>query len=102
MVQRVGRESASLQAVLSLCSSRKDLMCRILPRTGESNYFISYKRLGAFAKLATTYTVSKVCAGLPTRQDVPKAVSIVSRRPWSGGDAIRSPGCGKRRKAAGG
>jgi hypothetical protein len=30
-------------------------MCRILPRTGESNYFISYKRLGALAKLATTY-----------------------------------------------
>jgi hypothetical protein len=27
----------------------------MLSRTGESNVFISYKRLGAFVKLATTY-----------------------------------------------
>src|SRR5207253_11264705 len=33
-------------------------------------------------------TVRRVCAGLPTRRDCPKAVSIVSRRLWSGGDEI--------------
>jgi hypothetical protein len=41
-------------------------MCRILPRTGESNYFISYKRLGAFAKLATTYVEVATWHGLVT------------------------------------
>jgi putative transposase len=32
-------------------------MCRILPRTEKSNCVIFYKRLGVFAKLATTYAV---------------------------------------------
>jgi hypothetical protein len=32
-------------------------MCRILPRTEKANCVISYKRLGSFAKLATTYNV---------------------------------------------
>src|SRR2546425_1229294 len=48
-------------------------MCRILPRTGESNYFISYKRLGAFAKLATTYPFAIRC--LP--EDAPRYAVVM-------------------------
>src|SRR5215813_5397111 len=40
---------------MSLCSSRKNLMCRILPWTWKVNCIISYKRLEALTKLATTY-----------------------------------------------
>src|SRR5881397_2754752 len=54
-VQRVGQESASLQALELLCSSDKGLIARRVMSTGEANYFRDYKRLGAFAKLATSY-----------------------------------------------
>jgi hypothetical protein len=36
------------------CSSCKGLICRRALRTGKSHGFISYKRLVAFAKLATS------------------------------------------------
>ena len=42
------------QALLSLYSSGKDLMCSMAIRTGKSNCFISYKRLVVLAKLATS------------------------------------------------
>src|SRR2546428_9388130 len=54
-VQRVGPESASLQAFGLLCSSGKGLMGRRVMYTGEADYFRDYKRLGAIAKLATSY-----------------------------------------------
>src|SRR6266481_1194352 len=54
-VQRVGQESASLQALELLCSSDKGLIGSRVMSTGEANYFRDYKRLGAFAKLATSY-----------------------------------------------
>src|SRR5438034_11414925 len=54
-VQRVGQESASLQALELLCSSDKGLIGRRVMSTGEANDFRDYKRLGAFAKLATSY-----------------------------------------------
>src|SRR5215471_5832276 len=54
-VQRVGQESVSLQALGLLCSSGKGLMESRVMCTGEANYFRDYKRLGAIAKLATSY-----------------------------------------------
>jgi len=46
---------ASLQALGLLCSSGKGLIGSRVMSTGEANYFGGYKRLGAFAKLATSY-----------------------------------------------
>jgi hypothetical protein len=53
----------------------------------------------AFSTVFVT-TGSRVFDVSPTRPAFPKAVSIASSRRWSGGEAIRNPGYGKRRKAA--
>src|SRR5207249_11543960 len=55
-VRRVGQESASLQALVPWCSSCNGLMGGRVRCTGEANYFRYYKRLGAIAKLATSYS----------------------------------------------
>src|SRR5215470_7980418 len=54
-VRRVGRESASLQAVVPWCSSCNRLMGEMVRCAGEVNYFRYYKKLGPIAKLATSY-----------------------------------------------
>src|SRR5439155_21633433 len=54
-VRKVGQESASLQALVLWCSSCKGLMGGMVMRPGEANYYRYYKRLGAFAKFATSY-----------------------------------------------
>src|SRR5262245_6451040 len=55
LVQRVGQESASLQALGLLCSSGKGLIGSRVICTGEANYFRDYKRLEAFAKLPSKF-----------------------------------------------
>src|SRR2546425_8385109 len=57
-VRRVGQESVSLQALVPWCSSCNGLMGGMVMRPREANYYRYYKRLGAFAKLATSYMVS--------------------------------------------
>src|SRR6266487_7065243 len=52
----------------------------------------------AFSSVFVTMA-RRVCDVLPKRRGFPKAVCIVSSRPWSGEIAIQSPGGGKRRKA---
>src|SRR5262245_23473939 len=59
-VQRVGPESASLQALVPWCSSCNGLMGRRGMCAGEVNYFRDYKRLGVIAKLATSYTLDRL------------------------------------------
>src|SRR5205823_249241 len=54
-VRRVGQESVWLQALVPWCSSCNGLMGRMVMRPREANYYRYYKRLGAFAKLATSY-----------------------------------------------
>ena len=55
LVQKVGPESVSLQALVPWCSLGNGLMGRKGRCTGEANYFTYYKRLGAIAKLAPSY-----------------------------------------------
>src|SRR5215471_16986993 len=72
-VQRVGQESVSLQALGLLCSSGKGLMESRVMCTGEANYFRDYKRLGAIAKLATSYLGNAPMRTKPAAQQRPKA-----------------------------
>src|SRR6267378_8233181 len=57
LVQRVGQESVSLQALVPWCSSCNGLVGRIGMCTGEASYFRYHKRLGVIAKLATSYYI---------------------------------------------
>src|SRR5215471_16616378 len=59
LVQKVGPESVSLQALVPWCSLGNGLMGRRVRCNGEVSYFRYYKRLGAIVKLATSYQVGK-------------------------------------------
>src|ERR1700758_4066259 len=68
-VRRVAQESVSWLAWVPWCSSCKGLIGERVRCTGEAYYFGYYKRLGPFAKLATSSLSrepyeAKVCAAV--------------------------------------
>src|SRR5262245_13564678 len=88
-VRRVGRESASLQALVPWCSSCNRLMGEMVRCAGEVNYFRYYKKLGPIAKLATSYwecRLTKLCLSFMY------VSSMVERgRPRSGHGTVLCP-----------
>ena len=59
LVQRVGQESVSLQALVPWCSSCNGLIARMVTYAGESDYPKHHKRLARLTKLATRYEVDR-------------------------------------------
>src|SRR6266446_5108106 len=76
-VRRVGQESVSLQALVPWCSSCNGLMGGMVMRHGEGNYYRYYKRLGTFAKLATSYLDQSREPGIRLFEGLARGLEIV-------------------------
>jgi hypothetical protein len=88
LVQKGGPESVSLQALVPWGSLGDGLMGRRVRCTGEANDFRYYKRLGAIAKLATSYMSNRIVQGLglttPSPAGLHEAVERLHRQGYAG------------------